>query len=239
LHALGFFALTGVTSWLVIYLSDTYGSVGSYYPQEGLSPGMVSFLAGAVILLGGILGNLAGSAWAGRLSRRHAGARVLAGGLGFLLAAPFVIGAVGAPMVLRQLAFFTEASVHTQLTIGLSIFTVFALLAAFFLNIYNGPVSAALLDVVPAAERGAAGGTELTLAHLCGDVYAAVLIGAIAQALEGALGGKQVGLAMLLTCPLALVASGVVGIWGSRFYARDVAAIGGTASEMLGTAAAE
>jgi len=239
LHALGFFALTGVTSWLVIYLSDTYGSVGSYYPQEGLSPGMVSFLAGAVILLGGILGNLAGSAWAGRLSRRHAGARVLAGGLGFLLAAPFVIGAVGAPMVLRQLAFFTEASVHTQLTIGLSIFTVFALLAAFFLNIYNGPVSAALLDVVPAAERGAAGGTELTLAHLCGDVYAAVLIGAIAQALEGALGGKQVGLAMLLTCPLALVASGFVGIWGSRFYARDVAAIGGTASEMLGTAAAE
>jgi hypothetical protein len=116
---------------------------------------------------------------------------------------------------------------------------VFALLSAFFLNIYNGPVSAALLDVVPASERGAAGGTELTLAHLFGDVYAAALIGAIAVALNQSLSGEQIGLALLLTCPLVLVASGVVGIWGSRFYARDVAAIGGTASEMLGTVASE
>ncbi|HET9979158.1 MAG TPA: MFS transporter [Ktedonobacterales bacterium] len=239
LHALGFFALTGVTSWLVIYLSDTYGSVGSFYPKEGLSPGMVSFLAGALILLGGIIGNLVGGVWSNRLARRHVGARVLTGGLGFLLAAPCVVAAVGAPMLLRQMAFFIGASIQTQLTIGIAIFSIFALLAAFFLNIYNGPVSAALLDVVPAAERGSAGGTELTLAHLCGDVYAAVLIGAIAQALEGALGGRQIGLALLLTCPLALIASGIVGIWGSRFYARDVAALGSTASEMLGTSATE
>jgi hypothetical protein len=126
-----------------------------------------------------------------------------------------------------------------KVLVGVTLFTVFALLAAFFLNVYNGPVSAALLDVVPAAERGAAGGTELTLAHLFGDVYAAALIGAIAEVLNHALGGEQIGLAMLLTCPLVLVASGVVGIWGSRFYARDVAAIGGTASEMLGTSATE
>jgi MFS family permease len=239
LHALGFFALTGVTTYLAIFLSDTYGKNGSFYPEEGLSPGLVPILAGAVVLIGGILGNLVGGVWANRLSRRHVGARVLTGGLGFLLAAPCVIIAVGSPMVLRQLSFFTSASVHTQLTIGLSIFVVFALLSAFFLNIYNGPVSAALLDVVPASERGAAGGTELTLAHLFGDVYAAALIGAIAVALNQSLGGEQIGLAMLLTCPLVLVASGVVGIWGSRFYARDVAAIGGTASEMLGTAASE
>ena len=44
---------------------------------------------------------------------------------------------------------------------------------------------------------------------------------------------------MLLTCPLVLVASGIVGIWGSRFYARDVAALGSDASKMLGTAATE
>ena len=239
LHALGFFALTGVTTYLAIFLSDTYGSNGATYAGVGIPPKLVPILAGAVVLLGGILGNLIGGVWSNRLSRRHAGARVLTGGLGFLLAAPCVIIAVGSPMVLRQLTFFTSASVSTQLTIGIAIFTVFALLAAFFLNVYNGPVSAALLDVVPASERGAAGGTELTLAHLFGDVYAAALIGAIADILGHALGGEQIGLAMLLTCPLVLVASGVVGIWGSRFYARDVAAIGGTASEMLGTSATE
>ncbi len=239
LHALGFFALTGVTTYLAIFLSDTYGSNGSFYPDVGLSPGLVPVLAGAVVLVGGILGNLIGGVWSNRLSRRHEGARVLTGGLGFLLAAPCVIVAIGSPMVLRQLTFFTTATAHTQLTIGIAVFVVFALLSAFFLNVYNGPVSAALLDVVPAAERGAAGGTELTLAHLFGDVYAAALIGAIAVALNNSQGGEQIGLAMLLTCPLVLVASGVVGIWGSRFYARDVAALGGSASQMLGATATE
>jgi MFS transporter, Spinster family, sphingosine-1-phosphate transporter len=236
-HALGFFALTGVTYYLAIYLSDTYGSGGSFYPGTGLSPKLVPILAGVVVLLGGILGNLIGSAWANRMGKRRAGARVLIGGLGFLLAAPCVIVAIGSPYVLRQLAFFTSASVSTQLTIGIGIFAVSALLAAFFLNVYNGPVSAALLDVVPAAERGSAGGTELTMAHLLGDVYATALLGAFADALGHSLGGQQIGLALLLTCPLVLVASGVVGIWGSRFYARDVAALGGNASEMLGAAA--
>jgi hypothetical protein len=59
-------------------------------------------------------------------------------------------------------------------------------------------------------------------------------VGALADAFGG-----NLGTAMLLTCPIALVLSGIVGIWGSRFYARDVAAIGGTASEMLGTVASE
>lgn len=239
LHALGFFALTGVTTYLAIFLSDTYGSNGSYYKDVGLSPKLVPILAGGVVLLGGILGNLAGGFWSNRLSRRHIGARVMTGGIGFLLAAPCVVIAVGSPLVLRQMAFFTSTSVHTQITIGVSIFTVFALLGAFFLNVYNGPVSAALLDVVPADERGAAGGTELTLAHLLGDVYAAALIGALADVLSHGLGGEQIGLALLLTCPVVLVASGIVGIWGSRFYARDIAAIGGNASAMLGTTATE
>lgn len=215
LHALGFFALTGVTTYLAIYLSDTYGSNGSHYPGVGLSPKLVPILAGAVVLLGGIVGNLVGGIWANRLSRHHVGAHVMTGGLGFLLAAPCVIIAIGSPLLLRQLPAFTGASVSTQITVGVSIFTLFALLAAFFLNVYNGPVSAALLDVVPAAERGAAGGTELTLAHLFGDVYAAALIGGLAEVLRNALGGEQIGLAMLLTCPLVLIASGIVGIWAA------------------------
>jgi hypothetical protein len=239
LHALGFFALTGVTYYLAIYLSDTYGSDGSFYPHEGLSPKLVPILAGVVVLLGGILGNLVGSAWANQLGKRRAGARVLVGGLGFLLAAPCVVVAIGSPYVLRQWSYFSSASVSTQLTIGIAVFAISALLAAFFLNVYNGPVSAALLDVVPAAERGAAGGSELTMAHLLGDIYATALIGAIAVGLNNSLGGEQIGLAMLLTCPLALVASGIVGIWGSRFYARDVAALGSSASQMLGATATE
>jgi MFS family permease len=251
LHALGFFGLTGVTVFLVVYLSNTYGrvverldgfgnvvaTVPGAFGQNGLSTGQVPILAGGIIIVGGIIGNLVGGVWADRLSRRRAGARVLTGGLGFLLAAPCVVGAIGAPYVLRTIPAYTALSQGSQVGIGVGVFAVFALLAAVFLNIYNGPTSAALLDVVPPEERGAVGGTELSLAHLLGDVYAAFAIGALAdKVLTPALGGDQIGLAMLLTVPVALVLAGVVGIWGSRFYRRDVEALGTTTAAMLGTA---
>lgn len=238
LHALGFFALTGITYFLSIYLNRTYGRGAPDFGGAGLSPRLVPILGGAVVLIGGIVGLLAGSAWATRLSKRHAGARVLTGGLGFLLAAPCVLVAIGASFVLPRLPFYSGASVSTRLVLGVGIFSVFALLASFFLNIYNGPVSAALLDVVPPAERAACGGTELTLAHLLGDVYATSVIGALAGVLTSSFGSAQAGLgvALLVTCPVVLVASGIVGIWGSKFYAKDVAALGTTADAMLGTA---
>lgn len=234
-HAMGFFALATVTTYLAIYLSHTYGRTLSKYTHAGLSAGLVPIVAGAVVLVGGILGNLAGGAVANRLSRRYSGARVLTGALGFLLAAPFVVVAIGAPYVLDQIPGYTGASEGTQVTIGVAIFIVFALFGAFFLNIYNGPLSSALLDVIPANERGGAGGAELAFGHLFGDVYAAAAVGALADFLGSSLGGEQIGLAMLLTCPLTLVISGVIGIWGSRFYARDVANLGATADSVLGT----
>lgn len=238
-HAFGFFALTGVTGFLPIYLNSVYGKVvtshGPFgeitgttagpYPHAGLTPGIISILAGGLVILGGVLGNLYGGSLANRLSRRHSGARVLTGGIGFLLAMPCVLVAIGAPYVLRLIPAYTSATEGTQVTIGVAIFAVFALLSAFFLNVYNGPMSAALLDVVPPAERGAAGGTELTLAHLLGDIYASSAIGALSVSLGIALGGEQIGLALLLTCPFVLVCAGIVGIWGSRFYAYDVAAV--------------
>ena len=127
-HALGFFALATVTTYLAIYLSHTYGSTLSKYTHAGISAGLVPILAGAVVLVGGILGNLAGGALANRLSKRYSGARVLAGALGFLLAAPFVLVAIGAPYVLNQIPSYTSASEGTQVTIGVAIFAVFALI---------------------------------------------------------------------------------------------------------------
>lgn len=239
LHALGFFALTSVTTFLAIYLAATYEPGSPGFPHAGISPKLVPILSGAVVLIGGILGNLGGGWWSDRLGRRRAGARVMTGGLGFLLAAPSVLVAIGAPYVLNLLPFYTSASEDTRLTIGVTIFIVGALAGAFFLNVYNGPVSAALLDVVPANERGSVGGTELTLAHLLGDVYAASAVGALAVALHGALGGEQIGLALLISCPVVLVAAGIVGIWGSRFYRGDVEALGATAAAMLGASPSE
>jgi hypothetical protein len=150
--------------------------------------------------------------------------------------------ATAMPYILSAVPAYQSASPSTQVSVGLGFFLPFALLAAFFLNIYGGPCGAALLDVVPPADRGAVGGTELTLAHLLGDVYAGAAIGALADFLSGSLGGSQhdhqlgLGLALLCTTPIALLLSGIVGIWGSRFYKRDVEALGTTVEAMLGTA---
>lgn len=232
-HAFGFFPLTALGYFLVIYFSNEYGG-DSTFGSAKLSPSMSSILPGALLVVGGILGGIYGGVWANRLRHKHIGARVRTGGLGFFWAAPFVIVALGAPYLLRVIPAYQAAAPSTQVTVGVVIFAIAGLGAAFFLNIYNGPTSAALQDVLPPNLRAAGGGLELTLAHLLGDSYAATLVGAISVALGSQLGGEQIGLALLITCPIALVAAGIVGVWGSKFYKRDVEALGVSAETLIG-----
>ncbi len=238
LQALGFFATTGATTFFVIYLGDTYVSGSPHFAHAGISSKLVPIFAGAIVLLGSVFGALIGSPFAHRLSRKHPGARVLAGGLGYLFAAPAIIVAVGAPFVLYAIPAYASLDESTRLTIELVIFAISGLAAASFLNFFQGPTTAASLDVVPANERAGAGGTVLALSHLLGDVYAASLIGFIADRLSHSLGGSQIGLAMLLTLPVTLIASGIVSMIGSKHYAKDVAALGSSADVLLGVAAA-
>jgi hypothetical protein len=73
------------------------GATPGAFPHAGLTNGMIPIVGGAVVLVGGIMGNLAGGAIADRLGKRYSGARVLTGGPGFLLAMPCLLFAVGAP----------------------------------------------------------------------------------------------------------------------------------------------
>ncbi len=234
LQALGFFASTGAATFFVIYLGDTFQTGAPHFPHHGLSKGLVPIFAGAVVLLGGVFGTLFGSPFARWLSRKHSGARVLAGGLGYLFAAPAIIVALGSPYVLNAIPAYSGLDESPRLVIGLAIFSIGGLIGASCLNFFQGPTTCAVLDVIPANERAAGGGTVLGLSHLFGDVYAAALIGFIADRFSAAFGGSQIGLAMLLTMPIALVASGIVGIRGSKHYAKDVAALGASADALLG-----
>jgi MFS family permease len=237
-QALGFFASTGASTFFVLYVANTYEKGSPHFPTSGLSAGLVPILAGAIVLLGGVCGTLLGSPFARWLSRKHSGARVLAGGLGYLFAAPALILAVGTPYLLYAIPSYAGLGDSTRLIIELVIFSIGGIIAASCLNIFQGPTTAAALDVVPANERASAGGTVLGLSHLLGDVYAGSLIGFIADQLHGGFGGYQYGfaygLAMLLTMPIVLVASGIVGIRGSKHYAKDVAALGASADALLG-----
>lgn len=232
-HALGFFPLASISYWLVIYLSYAYG-VNSHYGDAALGRSTGSILAGALLVLGGIIGGISGGAWANRMRHKHVGARVRTGGLGFLWAAPFVAITLGAPYILQAIPAYTAMDPATQVQIGVGIFALMGLCGAFFLNVYNGPTSAALQDVLPPNLRAAGGGLELTLAHVLGDIYATAAVGALADLFSSWLGGEQIGLALLVTCPVALVGAGIVGIWGSRFYKQDVEALGASAEALIG-----
>lgn len=232
-HAMGFFALAATSFWLVIYLSETYGA-RSNFGAAALKPSTGSILAGGLLVVGGIAGGIYGGTWSNRMGRKHIGARVRTGGMGFLLAAPFLIAALGAPYLLRSIPAYLAMPASTQVNIGVAVFAVMALGAAFFLNVYNGPTSAALQDVLPPSLRAAGGGLELTLAHILGDIYAPAAVGLLADALGTALGSNQIGLALLITCPFTLIGAGIVGIWGSRFYRADVEALGVPVEAMVG-----
>jgi MFS family permease len=246
----GFFAIAGVVAYLPIYLNSVYGQqtrtfdaqgnvikdafVPTHFGHVGLAS--TSILAGAVVLIGGIAGNLYGSRLAARLARKNPNARVMAGGVGFLIAAPFILLTLLAPFVLPQIPLYADAPLETQLYVGLTIFLLFGLGASVTLNIYNGPSTAALLDILPPAERSAGGGTQLFLAHTIGDVFAALQIGALSVFLTVQLSGEQIGLALLLTVAPASLIAGLIGIWGSRFYKADVEKRGTTTEAVLGIA---
>ncbi|HEX6123372.1 MAG TPA: MFS transporter, partial [Ktedonobacterales bacterium] len=155
-HALGFFGLTAVTTFLTIYLGDAYGNsevikrnalgvvigkAAAPFPHAGLPDKMVPILAGGLVLIGGIFGNLYGGVLANKLSRRFTGARVMAGGLGFLLSAPCVALAIGSRFILQTIPAYNSASEGTQVLLGVGMLSVFGLLAAFFINVYNGPTT--------------------------------------------------------------------------------------------------
>jgi MFS family permease len=224
-QAFGFFASGAAAYWFVIYVHRTYVTGAPGFPTAGLDASLEATVAGAILLVGGILGTLYGSRLGERLSASYSGGLVRTGGLGFLLAAPSATVTLGAPFVLNAIPAYLHASESTRLIVGLGIFCLGGLATAFFLNVYQGPLTAALLDVVPPSERAGVGGTGLALSHLLGDSYSTTLVGGASVVLGHLLGGDQLGLAMLLTFPIFLVASGVIGIRGSRHYASDVATV--------------
>jgi MFS family permease len=224
-QAMAFFASGSAVTFFTIYVHDTFVTGAPGFPRAGLSASLDSVVAGAVVLIGGILGTLYGSRLGARLSRHYAGGRIVAGGVGSLVALVGAVVAIGSHFVLTNLPAFASAPESSRLTVELAIFCIGGTIAAFGLNLYQGPFTSALLEVVPPNERAGVGGTSLAFSHLLGDAYSSAVVGAVSVGLANAFGGSQTGLALLLCWPLPLIASGLIGIYGSRQFAADVAAV--------------
>ncbi len=178
----------------------------------GLSSGFAGLLAGVVIVIGGGIGTIAGGYLADLLNRRNPNARVLVGGIGFLICAP---------------SFALAVTVH-----NLAIFLVFFSLTSALILLYTGPCTAATQDVVPSALRASSVAISLLLAHLLGDAFAPAIVGVLANVFDPTHGqhfahhvaGNDLSLAFLLTCVPTLAIAGLVGIFGARWMKGDIAA---------------
>jgi MFS family permease len=173
---------------------------------------MAGIYSGGIIVIAGIGGTLVGGYASDVLNRRHAGARVLVCGIGFLLCIP--------------------AYLFALLADSIPLFTIFFIITAFLLTIYTGPSTAAMQDVVPARLRSTALALSLLIGHLLGDAFAPTLVGILATAFDPTGGhhyrqniaGHELGAALLYTCIPALILAGLVGVLGAKWMGSDIQA---------------
>jgi MFS family permease len=163
--------------------------------------GMTLLEAGQVIgpvgLIGAVLGSWSGGRLGDRLLERFAGGRVLASSLGFL---------IGAPICMWMLL------VNDRV-----VFAALFLFVAFFYTWYNGPVAAALFDVVPRGIGGTVMGAYIFFIHIAGDAIALPVVGALSD---------RLGLrAALLSLPMVGLLGGVILLFALFTVRSDMARI--------------
>ncbi len=193
LQALAFIVITPCIAFLTIYLRSPRGPFHLGASGAAITSGL--------IVVGGATGAALGGTLADRLGARYTGGRVLAVGVSFALAAPFLL--------------------LLLITHSLSVFLLTGIIAVFALNLQSGPLAAMLQDTTPAAMRGTAVAVANLLAHLLGDVWAPGVVGAISTALH-----EREAIALLIVCLPALLVGAFVALPAAQAYARDLNDLG-------------
>jgi hypothetical protein len=152
-------------------------------------------LAGGVLVLGGLVGNLTGG-WLGDWrSRRTPAGNLEVGMLGFVAGAVFVALALLAP--------------------SLVLFVPPLFLGVVALYLYSGPYTAVKQNVVLPTLRASAVTLALLIEHLFGDSFSPFAIGALSDSLH------SLRLSLLLLLPPLLIVAAVVASVGRKSAGLD------------------
>jgi MFS transporter, Spinster family, sphingosine-1-phosphate transporter len=172
------FAVGGISTWLPTFLVR-FGS---------MSVAKAGTVAGALTVLDGLLGTIAGG-WLGqRWQRSDHRALYLLSAWGSILAIPFAAAVIFGPP---------------------PVFIPGAFLAEFFLFLGTGPLNAAIVNSVAAPIRATAISVNLFVIHALGDAFSPHLIGRVSDA-----SNLRYGLSITL---ITLAASGAILFTGARF----------------------
>jgi MFS family permease len=175
------FAIGGIGFWMPDYLQGKPG-VGS----------MPTTLFGAITVVAGLAGTLAGGIAGDKLRARFPGSYFLVSGAAMFLGFPFFLAVLRAPFPLGW---------------GLMFIAVFCL----FFN--TGPTNTILANVTSPAIRATAFAVNILVIHALGDVISPVVIGVLADKFSMEVGFLVVGVMFL--------AAGVFWMLGARHLARD------------------
>jgi predicted MFS family arabinose efflux permease len=172
------FTMGGISVWLPTFLSRI----------EGYSLAQSNQVLGAVTVVDGILGTIAGAWVAQRWLKRDRRALYLVSAWSAVLTFPAAMMVFFGPRALLVPSI---------------------LLAEFFLFLNTGPLNTAIVNSVSAQVRSFAIALNLFLIHLLGDASSPKLIGAVSDR-----HGLRLGLGLTL---IALVVSATILFFGSRF----------------------
>jgi MFS family permease len=188
-----YFVLASNAFWLPTLLQRRFGVSLS---QAGL-------ISGAVLVLGGLIGTLAGGWVADRLGRSRPAAYLQVGIVGFVLGAVFIAISLVAPLNVGPIPIFIPAF----------------LIAVVCLYLYSGPFTALSQNVVSPALRGSSVTMLLFVSHVFGDSHSTFDVGYLSDRI----GSLQT--ALLITSPTLLIVAAIIAATGLRSVKRDTNAM--------------
>jgi MFS family permease len=177
----------------------TMGGLGAWMPtyfvrERHLSVGQAGTIFGVLLLGSGFAGTLIGGQIGDRLAQRFRSGHFVFSGITMLAAIPFTLAAVLSP---NPVIYWPAMGA-----------TLFCL----FLN--NGPLNAAMVNVLPTTARARGVGLHTTTIHLLGDACSPFLIGVASHA---------IGLRLpVLVTGLLVSTAGLLLLLGRRTLAKDL-----------------
>src|SRR5438128_9513295 len=189
-----FFVLASNAFWLPTVLQRRFD----------MSSGRAGLLAGVVIVVGGLIGTLAGGWLSDRRALESPKAHLETGIVGFLAGAVLITIAILSPLNVGPIPVFVP---------------VF-LLTVICLYLYAGPFTAVAQNVVSPGLRASAVTLLLFIAHVFGDSHSTFDIGSLSDRLGG-----NLQLALLITSPTLLILAAIAAATGLRTIKRDTEAM--------------
>jgi MFS transporter, Spinster family, sphingosine-1-phosphate transporter len=168
-----------------------------------LSVSQAGLFAGIVLVLGGLIGTLAGGWIADRLAKKNPAAYLQVGIVGLLVGAVFIVISSVAPLNIGPIPIFVPAFLITVI--------------ALYLN--AGPFTAVAQNVVSPALRASCVTMSLFVAHMLGDSHSTFDVGFLADRL----GGLQA--ALLVTSPTLLIVAAILAATGLKSVKPDTQAM--------------